>query len=635
MMSFMRLFKFFMLLFALFCAKSGFAHISLQFISDAENITNPERGFFHHVELRSSGLDSYNFSDLMRWRAAGVSTLFTAIILDSCRDGQDIPAEMLENIKSNFSLLRDAGFKTVLRFCYSYGENDYPRDMPWTVTSRHIDQLAPIIKNNSDVIALLEAGFIGAWGEWYYTDNYGFEPTTYTDYAPRRRLLEKLLEILPADRCVAVRYPRAKAMIFNRELNNPITECEAFSDTDYARVAFHNDCFLANEDHMGTGLSDYSVRNYLETETRYLAMGGETCADPNNYTEYSNALSEMKKYHWTYINEDYHPAVVEQWKDNGLFKEAQLHLGYRIELTQLDAYNFAPGYEATVKIKFLNSGYAAPINPRPIYIIFEGNGKSYRFNINIDPRRLFPGISDFTTTFTLPDDMPQDEYKMYLHLPDACETLSDRPEYSIRLANIGVWEETTGRNLLGVVKVSSENSGENPDPPTTGETVAVLWSGTCVIPAWGNRNPDVRISPEYFTLADLGMELVFDVKILDPTKYAQIEVDDYNWNKGLLSESRPITPETTEIAYPLTDETVRFLKSYGIEVTGENFSMSRIYLRRISSNSSFSPYQQNDKTIIREFDLFGRPYSGHGLRIRVYSDGTVQKRLLLLSDKTR
>jgi hypothetical protein len=35
-----------------------------------------------------------------------------------------------------------------------------------------------------------------------------------------------------------------------------------------------------------------------------------------------------------------------------------------------------------------------------------------------------------------------------LQLPDSAPSLSDRPEYAVRLANPGVWEPATGMNRL-------------------------------------------------------------------------------------------------------------------------------------------------------------------------------------------
>jgi hypothetical protein len=44
---------------------------------------------------------------------------------------------------------------------------------PKKIVLQHITQLAPVFKKNADVIAVLQEGFIGIWGENYYTDYFG------------------------------------------------------------------------------------------------------------------------------------------------------------------------------------------------------------------------------------------------------------------------------------------------------------------------------------------------------------------------------------------------------------------------------------------------------------------------------
>jgi hypothetical protein len=58
-------------------------------------------------------------------------------------------------------------------------------------------------------------------------------------------------------------------------------------------------------------------------------------------------------------------------------------------------------------------------------------------------------ISSLTVTAGLPQSMPPGRYELLLSLPDPCPALRGRPDYSIRLANKGVWEESTGYNSLG------------------------------------------------------------------------------------------------------------------------------------------------------------------------------------------
>jgi hypothetical protein len=50
--------------------------------------------------------------------------------------------------------------------------------------------------------------------------------------------------------------------------------------------------------------------------------------------------------------------------------------------------------------------------------------------------------------------MPAGNYDLFLFLPDAAESLSQKSEYAIRFANENVWEEATGyNNLNAAVKV--------------------------------------------------------------------------------------------------------------------------------------------------------------------------------------
>ena len=41
------------------------------------------------------------------------------------------------------------------------------------IVLQHLTQLAPILNEHSDVILAVQHGFIGTWGEGYYTDHFG------------------------------------------------------------------------------------------------------------------------------------------------------------------------------------------------------------------------------------------------------------------------------------------------------------------------------------------------------------------------------------------------------------------------------------------------------------------------------
>jgi len=61
----------------------------------------------------------------------------------------------------------------------------------------------------------------------------------------------------------------------------------------------------------------------------------------------------------------------------------------------------------------------------------------------------------------IPNDMPAGEYELFLNLPDPEVTLYSKPEYSIRLANQNVWDETTGYNRLNInIQIGPANKGD-------------------------------------------------------------------------------------------------------------------------------------------------------------------------------
>ena len=81
---------------------------------------------------------------------------------------------------------------------------DAPRDL---IVS-HLAQLKPILQANADIIATVQVGFIGAWGEWYYTDYFGDQGSvSASQWDDRRAVVEALLSSLPSTRTVQLRVP--------------------------------------------------------------------------------------------------------------------------------------------------------------------------------------------------------------------------------------------------------------------------------------------------------------------------------------------------------------------------------------------------------------------------------------------
>ena len=432
---------------------------ALTFTPTDEIFPNPERGFYAHKEVQAEG-DPLTVGSLEALRRQSVTLVLRLYYFKSFRD-RPLSDAQLALIQADMDVLREAGVKAVLRFAYSQGQTQ--PDAPLDVVLGHIEQLAPLFEANADVIAVVQAGFIGSWGEWYYSSN-GLDNT-----ADRRSVTEALLGALPGDRFVQIRTPYYKRAIFERSA--AISEAEAYGDTDVARVGHHNDCFLASADDFGTFLSP-ADRDLAAADTRFSPSGGETCNVNPPRSECATALAELERYHYSYLNKDYNTAVLVTWASGGCMDEVRRRLGYRLALTSGTATTEArPGAAFALSLGVENQGWAAPYNPRPVEVVLRNTatGDRYVARLADDPRFWGAGqTAAVAAEIGLPTDLPEGDYAVLLNLPDGRPSLYERPRFSVRLANDGVWEEATGYNDLGITLAVSAGG---PGDPYTGSLV--------------------------------------------------------------------------------------------------------------------------------------------------------------------
>ena len=415
------------------------------YISSNAPLLNPERGFFTPYELPSP----VGFSPV---RATGNTLVHLNIRLDDWRE-TDIPQAVLDGLNTNFADIRDAGVKAIIR--YSYNEGPYPDTEPDASKMQilhHIEQLTPFLQSNADVIAWVEAGFIGAWGEWHTSTN-GLDNLT-----DKRDILNALIAAIP-DRFVQVRYPA-----------NIIEMYPKPEDAVKARVAHHNDCFLSSETDVGTYERDGVVtierdQAYLAELTRFTPMSGETCAPNPPRSECTSALHEMELLHFSAINEAYHKGILRSWEEGGCMEEINNRMGYRISLTSADFNEkVRPGGVLNLTVNLQNTGFASIVNERPLYVVISpiGGGQGdggHRVKLDIDPLTWELGSTAFTTRLHIPSNAEAGEYQLAVWLPDAYESLRDNPFYAIQFANENVWDESTGYNILGQININQDAGG--------------------------------------------------------------------------------------------------------------------------------------------------------------------------------
>ncbi|MBQ2170794.1 MAG: DUF4874 domain-containing protein, partial [Paludibacteraceae bacterium] len=166
---------------------------------DVSVFPNPERGFTDQLGGERALTDNNNhvvlpeadwYFDMEDPENADRRTQTLVMLMYYLKNyrTKDLSPQILQGFNDDMEALRQHGFKCVLRFAYDWNSKN---DASLSWVQRHIEQLTPYLQANSDVIYVLEAGFVGRWGEWYYSSNFGNEAQELN--ANRRAVLQALL----------------------------------------------------------------------------------------------------------------------------------------------------------------------------------------------------------------------------------------------------------------------------------------------------------------------------------------------------------------------------------------------------------------------------------------------------------
>jgi len=413
---------------------------NITYIASSDVISNPERGFMHLWSVYSEGMP-INLATLQNLKNENVTIINRLYYLEAFKNS-DLSVAQLDLIKTDFERLRSAGIKCILRFAYNANQNE--TDAPLNIIERHLDQLKPLFIDNADIIAFFQAGFIGSWGEWYYTTN------NLNTLENKKAVINKLLEVLPKEIKIQVRTPLYKQQVFN--YSTAMGSDIGYGTSDIARVGFHNDCFLASADDYGTYQNVTIEKSYISKEALYVPTGGETCPPTNvPIASCSKAETEMKLLKWTYLNLDYYGPVLQEWRNNNCFTDFQKKLGYRL-LLKSSSLKKEVTINSNFELKAIidNAGFAPVYNTKNAFLIFKSvtDGVIYKKALAFDVRKVIPDLDyDLKESVSI-SGIPTGNYKLFLKIEDRSASLAERPDYSIRLANKETWESTEGTNDL-------------------------------------------------------------------------------------------------------------------------------------------------------------------------------------------
>ena len=441
-------------------------------------IYNPERGFRLEIAVDIAkkcdvwkpqeypGITDYLESEINKYACDSVSLVQTYFYLHGYI-GRQLPPEAFATMDVYFNKLRQLGKKALLRFAYETEPMGTVSSGPTMEDMfRHMKQLKPYLEKNKDVILALQAGFIGAWGEWH-SSKHNIESSD----ANKRIILEKICRMTPQDRVVQVRVPDYKNLLPK--------DSEA-----YRKTSFHDD-FIVVDPHRWDGNMHEGTPNFdqIVEEGAFMPVDGELPwgtwsmnkenGDANGwiidgkktarqlFLEHYTSLSVIHNYkergapdkysmmYWkeTPISEEYlkekHMPVSDGYfrKHDGsaaqrnAFEYVRDHLGYRLELQelQIDTLKHTDNHILNLSLTLINRGFSTLFNEHPVYfVLVDEHNQVKEFLTNADTNSFQPyrpGDKTYTPLIhtikgqvTLPKTA-NGTYKLGLWIPDGSRQL--------------------------------------------------------------------------------------------------------------------------------------------------------------------------------------------------------------------
>jgi Domain of unknown function (DUF4832)/Domain of unknown function (DUF4874) len=421
--------------------------------STTMEIANPERGFYGWGADYFQNITAANLVNLRD--SQGLRLTLGLIDLSAYRT-QNLPQSFLDTLNSKFTLLRSNGMKVIIRPVYNY--NSSGSDANLAQVKNHIAQLAPLFANNADVISHIQAGFIGAWGEWHTS------ASGLTSDSNKASIRDALMANFPSQTPIEFRYPYDVIKWFP----NALDANDAFNATIQSRVAIHNDCFMSSDNDVGTyqnnSLTNNPQREYTKKITEYVPFGGETCSGFQAPRKSCAAiLSEGAQYHLNYLNINFDTSFINQWKNERCYSQVMKSIGYRFELEQIthpQSVNRNASLNVDVELK--NVGWSRIFSARKLLVTLrnKNNGSVITALSSADMRSIASqgaNTSKISINVPISSGASTGEYEVFLSLPDIYQTTSNNARFAVRFANSDniskgqVWDATNARFNTGTV----------------------------------------------------------------------------------------------------------------------------------------------------------------------------------------
>ncbi|MDE7300690.1 MAG: DUF4832 domain-containing protein, partial [Clostridia bacterium] len=323
-----------------------------------------------------------------------------------------------------------------------------------------------------DILMFVESGFVGQWGEQH--------GGKYTSLEYKARLLEAVLDLVPAPVPVTVRTPDIFAKYVGIQRNELATyECK--NDTE-RRVGLYNDGYMGSKSDLGTYANREIETEWLGKQTLTSYFGGEFSGNiefavsEGQYVP-EKAIPEMYKTHLSYINGNIFPLYKDytfskkydvDFIDNSAYYGQTVwqfirdHLGYRFVLEEgkIDK-RVAAGGQLNLSFTLTNKGFANPVKKQKCEIILEKDGAFTSCEVDLDPTKWYSGERVTNELhLNIPSFLDAGKWNIYFKSSIGNDGFGQYNVRSVRFANENVWNEVYGANLLGSFEVTATGNAK-------------------------------------------------------------------------------------------------------------------------------------------------------------------------------
>lgn len=261
---------------------------TISYKETTDSFENPERGFYYplYVELHKSG---NKVSQDMNH-----NLFHLRVDISEFKDSK-LTEDALQALNDLFVNIKAHGGTAVVRFAYDKGFNGKADEPDIKLIKTHIRQLSKVINKNEEVVALVEGGMLGQYGEVHSTKACTKEN--------RNAVISTWLNYLNKKITISVRTPMHYTNWLGIDLKQINTSKQKKAEMN--RIGIYNDGYLGSKRDLGTYSDRDEEIKWVEKQTRKTFFGGEMVLYYDNDTRRNTASYMSKegfKTHTTYLN---------------------------------------------------------------------------------------------------------------------------------------------------------------------------------------------------------------------------------------------------------------------------------------------------------------------------------------------